>query len=159
MARRGRTGQVRAVPTRVAMLALGLGFALAGCAGSNASREAASGSTEAPHLAFHEPRTPRDAAYEYVQALAHDRTDLTQHLAGGLACGDRLEIGSWPLAYTSADTDPQMHFHVRRVRPTGPSAWRVTVDVLVGDNTPGFHVDTTVVSSASRYRVCSAESS
>lgn len=158
MAKRARPPRVRAaVSTPLAMAALGVVLALAGCASSEGS-PAAPSSSNVPRLAFHEPRTPKDAAYEYVQALAQDRTDLTGQLAGGISCGGRLDAGSWPLMFTSASTDQQMHFHVSGVSRTGPSAWRVTVDVFAGESAPGFHVDTTVVSSASRYRVCSAES-
>ena len=71
---RERTLRVRAtVPTRVALATLAAVLPLAGCAASGGSAAAPS-TSNAAHLSFHQPKTAKDAAYEYVQALAAGRT-------------------------------------------------------------------------------------
>jgi hypothetical protein len=138
----------------VGLAALATALALAGCTGSGRSPGAPSSTHRAAHLSFHEPTSPADAASEFVRAMAVNQADVTDRLM----CLDRPNVGSWPLSFASPDSDTTLHFDVGRARRTKRAAWRVRVDVRVGHNSNGFHVDTTVVRTAEHYRVCSAES-
>jgi hypothetical protein len=141
-------------PVRVALGGLAAALALAACAGSDGPPTAPSSTSRATHISFHEPKTPADAASEFVRATAIDQADVTDQLT----CRDRPNFGSWPITFVSPGSDTQLHFEVSRVRRTKQATWHVTVEVQIGQHRDGFHVETTVVKSAGHYRVCSAES-
>ena len=136
------------------LAALGTALVVAGCTGSDRAQVEPASTHRAAHVSFHEPTSPADAASEFVRAMAVNQADVTDRLM----CLDRPNVGSWPLSFASPGSDTTLHFDVGRARKTERAAWRVRVDVRVGHNTNGFHVDTTVVRTAGHYRVCSAES-
>ena len=105
-------------------------------------------------MSFHEPKTPADAASEFVRAMAFNQADVTDRLA----CLGRPSFGSWPVAFGSPGSDTRPRFYVSRVLRTERAKWHVTVAVRTEGGAPGFHVDTTVVKNAEHFRVCTAAS-
>lgn len=139
-----------------AIPAVAFAIAIAGCSSTNGSESPAASATsvQITKFAFHEPRSPADAASEF--ARAHLIPNLARQNAAmdRLTCFEGPTYGTWPSVFTKSGLATNPRIIVTGSHRVAPMTWRVSVSIRYDQPEADVRLATKVAKQAGHYRVC-----